>query len=184
MSRPSKDITWMRVARTISQRATCLRRKVGCVLLDARGHVLSTGYNGVAPGEPHCNEIEFVGSRAADGSGNRNYPNACPGAFLKTGVGLDQCYAVHAEQNALLQCKDPWQIHVCYTTTSPCMTCVKLLLATSCVDIVFCEEYVDTKPRDLWLKAGRSWREVSIHHIAAAAADSFEDKGFGGRDRD
>ena len=163
--RPSKDITWSRVARTIACRSTCLRRQVGCVLLDQRGHVLSTGYNGVAPGEKHCNEMVEKGTGFVKA---RFYENACPGAFEKSGVGLDSCYAIHAEQNALLQCRDPWQIHTCYTTTSPCMTCVKLLLSTSCQRVVFIEEYVaQQQPKELWVASGRSWDQVDILHVAA-----------------
>lgn len=160
--RPSKDLTWSRVARTIACRSTCLRRQVGCVLLDQRGHVLSTGYNGVAPGEAHCNEpLPMIVNPQI-------FPYACPGASAASGVNLDGCYAIHAEQNALLQCRDPWQIHTCYTTTSPCMTCVKLLLSTSCQRVVFIEEYLaQPQPKELWVKAGRSWDGVDVLHVAA-----------------
>jgi hypothetical protein len=41
---------------------------------------------------------------------------------LPSGTGLDVCEAIHAEQNALLQCKDVEQIDTAYVTAMPCMT--------------------------------------------------------------
>ena len=138
--RPSKDEYFLAMAQLIAERGTCARRKVGCVLVNARGHVLSTGYNGVASGFKHCNEN-----------------SECPGAQSASGTNLDKCGAIHAEQNALLQCRDPYEIHTCYTTTSCCTHCVKLLLNTSCQRIVFLEEYPHEDPKELWSLAGREW---------------------------
>ena len=56
--RLSRDEWALKLALLTAQRTTCCRRAVGCVLLNARGHVLSTGYNGVAAGLPHCNHVE------------------------------------------------------------------------------------------------------------------------------
>ncbi len=71
---------------------------------------------------------------------------------------LDGCHAIHAEQNALLQCRDVYSIHSCYTTVSPCMTCMKLLLNTGCERIIFTEEYVQPEAARLWQSAGRLWQ--------------------------
>ncbi len=148
--RPTRDQWALEVARVTAKRSTCLRRNVGCVLLDAKGHVLSTGYNGVASGLPHCNE-------PASWVGEVKYPFACEGAASPSGTNLDGCQAIHAEQNALLQCRDPYAIDTCYVTTSPCMTCVKLLLNTSCRRIVFSEAYPHKEAGELWTRAGRLW---------------------------
>lgn len=152
--RPSRDQWAMDMVRVTAQRATCLRRQVGCVLLNERGHVLSTGYNGVASGMEHCNQslpISF-GKIITE-----NYPHACPGAKSQSGTNLDGCEAIHAEQNALLQCKNVYEIHACYVSCSPCITCTKLLMNTSCQEIFFEEEYPMPGAKDLWLKAGRRW---------------------------
>ena len=149
--RPSKDQWAMDLALVTARRATCLRRQCGCVLLNARGHVLATGYNGVASGQAHCNE-EVWGDGAV-----LMWPNACPGAQAPSGQGLDACQAIHAEQNALLQCRDVYAIHTAYVTASPCITCCKLLLNTSCERIVFFETYPHPEARALWEGAGRSW---------------------------
>jgi len=147
--RPSRDEYYMKMARLVATRTTCLRRAVGCVLVNARGHVLSTGVNGVAVGMPHCNQ--------ADPFDPTGYPNACIGAQLLSGVGHDQCGAIHAEQNALLQCRDVWTIDTCYVTTFPCVTCAKLLLNTSCSRIVYADDHpMRPMAEELWLSAGRS----------------------------
>lgn len=151
--------TWgLQLAMVCSSRSTCLRRSVGCVLVDKNGHVLSTGYNGVAKGEHHCNE-KWTG-QIGPASGSSGYPHACPGALSPSGTNLDGCHAIHAEQNALLQCRDPMAIHTCYVTTSPCVTCVKLLTNTSCTRIVFGVEYPQPEAKRLWLGSpDREWLE-------------------------
>ena len=140
--RPSKDEYFMDMALLVSERSTCLRRKVGAVLINKRKHVLATGYNGVASGQPHCLDIP------------------CIGANSSSGTDLDLCEAVHAEQNALLQCRNVFEIDTCYVTVSPCMTCTKLLLNTSCQTIIFEEDYVDQKARLLWERHDRKWVRI------------------------
>lgn len=180
IGRVPKDRTWMSVAYALAEQSTCCRRSVGCVLLDRNGRVLSTGWNGVAAGEPHCNawaELTLPEARAlGDDPRVRSpkylsevdpsrpmlgwYSDACPGAFLLSGQGIDSCGAVHAEQNACLGCTRPFDIGTCYTTTSPCVPCVKLLLGSPCARIVFAEAYVDQTARVLWEKAGRAWDRI------------------------
>lgn len=150
--RPSRDQWAMQLATITAGRTTCCRRAVGCVLLNARGHVLATGYNGVAAGLPHCNEH--------DPWHPIGFPNACSGATAPSGTNLDGCQAIHAEQNAMLQCRDVYAIHTCYVTASPCMTCCKLLLNTGCERIVYAEEYPHSAARDLWVGAGRLWKHL------------------------
>lgn len=141
--RPSRDVIMMAKCFVASQRGTCCRRKVGSVLVNARGHILATGYNGPASGRPHCTD------------------HPCPGANLPSGQGLDLCQALHAEQNALLQCSNVYDIETVYVTASPCVTCTKLLLNTSAQRIVFREEYPHPDARILWEEAGRTWYKMS-----------------------
>jgi dCMP deaminase len=147
--RPTRDQWGMQLAVVTAARTTCLRRAVGAVLVNDRGHVLATGYNGVAAGQPHCN--------MHDRFHETGFPHACPGAHAPSGQNLDGCQAIHAEQNALLQCRDVYSIDTLYATASPCMTCVKLLLNTSCKRIVFQEEYPHIEAKSLWVSAGRAW---------------------------
>ena len=159
MTRPTRDEWGLRLAEVTASRATCLRRSVGCILVDKRGHILATGYNGVAAGQAHCNEITM--SRTVTSFTTGYYKNACPGAYSLSGTNLDGCQAIHAEQNALLQCRDVWEIETCYTTASPCITCVKLLLNTSCQRIVFREAYPHSDAQVLWENAGRVWLQLN-----------------------
>ena len=138
--RPDIDTYFMDIAKLVSTRGTCARRKVGCVLVNSRRHILATGYNGPASGMPHCTEVP------------------CPGASYKSGQGLDACEALHGEQSCLCQARDVYEIATAYVTTSPCVQCTKLFLGTSCRRIVFSETYPDAeKAQQLWEKAGREW---------------------------
>lgn len=143
--RPSLHQTMLHVAQDLSRRSTCARRQVGCVFVDSHGRVLSTGHNGVSKDQIHCTEVP------------------CPGAQCPSGTGLDKCEAIHAEQNALMFCPDIMKIHACYVTASPCVTCVKMLLNTSCKEIHFLEDYPHPAAKDLWTKtrdgltSNRSW---------------------------
>lgn len=157
--RISRDEWAMQMAKLTSTRSTCFRRHVGCVLLNRRGHVLATGYNGVASGRPHCNETfteKWVHPKAPI-EVRVATPYVCSGAKSPSGTNLDGCQAIHAEQNALLQCKDVYEIDACYVTASPCITCTKLLLNTSCTKIIFLEDYPHAEARDLWTSSGREW---------------------------
>lgn len=156
-TRLSREAWAMEVARVTAKRATCLRRAVGCVLLDSDGFILSTGYNGVAAGQPHCNKATGLGIGPGGAGGQTTYRHSCPGAFAASGTNLDGCHAIHAEQNALLRCADVRRIHLAFVTASPCMTCVKLLMNTGCRIIVFDEEYPHTEAQALWQSMGRLW---------------------------
>lgn len=133
----------MAIALVLADLSTCIRRKVGCVLIDEDWHLLATGYNGVAAGQVHCID------------------EPCPGAELPPGEGLELCEALHAEQNALIRCTRPRSIFAAVITASPCMHCTKMLLNTSCQTIYYLEPYAHINiPRDLWESAGRDWRQV------------------------
>lgn len=139
--RPDIDTYFMSMAKLVSTRATCPRRSVGCVLVNSRNHIIATGYNGVPSGLPHCIE------------------KPCSGADLPSGCGLDKCQALHAEQNALLQCGDVYSIQTAYITTAPCITCTKLFLNTSCKRIVFLDDYPHSQSKDLWESDNRQWNK-------------------------
>lgn len=104
---------FMAIALLASLRSTCVRRKVGCVAVKDK-HVIATGYNGAISGMDHCTQESCYRLK-------NNIPS---------GEMLDRCYAVHAEQNVICQAA----IHgkslkgaTVYITTTPCLTCLKLL---------------------------------------------------------
>ncbi len=139
--RPSFDQYYINMANVVASRASCARRRVGCILVDIDYQVLSTGYNGPASGITNCID------------------HACEGARMPSGTGLDKCIAVHAEQNALLQCPDVKSIYTAYCTTAPCIHCVKMLMNTSCVRIVYEEDYPHEESKRLWELKGQ-WEQV------------------------
>jgi dCMP deaminase len=109
------------------------------VLVDEHNRIVSTGYNGVACGQQHCTDVP------------------CPGALEPSGSGLDACEAIHAEQNALLFC-DVVKVHTAYVTVTPCVSCMKLLLAApNCARIVAAEFYASAHSNaiEMWRNAGR-----------------------------
>lgn len=164
MSRLTRDEWAIKLAQLTANRSTCCRRAVGCVLLNEKGHVIATGYNGVAAGLPHCNESVETGYAGIsfDHLAHEAKPYACAGANAPSGTNLDACQAIHAEQNAMLQCKNVYEIHTAYVTASPCITCTKLLLNTSCQRIVFVEEYPHSHAKELWESAGREWSKFDL----------------------
>ncbi len=178
MSRPSKDDYLMNLALLAARRTTCLRRGTGCVLADKDGRVLSIGYNGVAATLSHCNEAYVKGpsgfahpvtaGRTRAKGALLEYPHACAGWDLPP--GQDKCEAVHAEQNALVQCPDALRIDTAYVTLEPCPGCAKLLLNTPCWRIIFHEEHCGTTGRELWEgRACRTWTKWSGAELVALA---------------
>lgn len=58
MSRPSWDKYFMDQCELVASRSTCNRKHVGAVIvIDKR--IVSSGYNGSLPGEPHCDDPPF-----------------------------------------------------------------------------------------------------------------------------
>lgn len=138
--RPSIDEVMLGVAMCLAQRATCHKLKVGCVLTDACGRIIGSGYNGSPRGMDHCIAVP------------------CDGAF--TPPGSDLCIAVHAEANALLNCRDSDKIYTCYTTHAPCLRCTKTLLNTGCGRIIYHEDAFEPAAKKLWLEAQKSWAQL------------------------
>jgi dCMP deaminase len=131
MTRPSKDVYFMSMAELVATRSECPRRSVGCVIVDARGRVLSTGFNGLAPGRTSCIE------------------KPCPGAHYKSGYGLDECQSSHSEVSALVTLDKPFLADTIYVTTAPCISCTKAILLTSIKRIVFKHPY-SSSGEHLW----------------------------------
>lgn len=120
MQRPTWHKTFMDIALILSERSTCLRRKVGAVLVDKNNRVLSVGYNGAPPGQTHCEKLGCLREELNIPSGERQ----------------EICRAVHAEANALLWARKPDEpgAATLYVTAQPCSFCARLI-ATSPIGI-------------------------------------------------
>ena len=129
MNRPTIDEYFMKMAYLVSERSTCLRRKVGAVIVIDK-HVLTTGYNGAPKGLPHCEETGCLREQLNVPSGERH----------------ELCRGVHAEQNAIIQAA-AFGVSVkgatIYITNYPCSVCAKMLLNAEIKEIVYDHEYND-----------------------------------------
>ncbi len=146
MERPSRDEYFMKMAQLAATRSTCLRRKVGAVIVKD-SHVLSTGYNGSPRGVSHCEEKGCLRVLMNVPSGTRH----------------ELCRGVHAEQNAVTQAayfgtsvKDA----TIYTTTFPCSLCAKILINSGIKEIVYDEGYMDDLSKEI---LGET--DIVIRHI-------------------
>ena len=117
----------MKMAFLTRERSTCLRRKVGAVLV-LNNHVISTGYNGPAKGLKHCSEVGCIRD----------------GLKVKSGERLDICRAVHAEVNTIAQAAERGisvKGSTLFVTNHPCLDCLKLLINAGVERVVFYEDY-------------------------------------------
>ncbi len=140
-TRPSWDDYFMEIAYVVAKRSTCLRRKVGAVLVSGR-RILATGYNGPPQGLKHCDEL-----------------GGCYRAKLGIPSGQRQeiCRAVHAEQNAIIQAAvHGVALHnvTLYSTTQPCVTCAKMLINANVRRIVYAGDYPDPFALEMLQEAG------------------------------
>jgi len=149
MDRIPKDLHCMLMASIISLRGSCQRRKVGCVITDVHYKVLSTGYNGPPSGFPQC------------GDGICEHINTS-----KSGENLTSCAAVHAEINALMQCKDISKAEYLFCTTMPCHFCIGAILNTPIRIIHYFDKYTMGFNHDMWLKMDRSFIQYDRKDIA------------------
>ena len=125
----------MDVAELISHRSTCIRRKVGAVIVQDK-RIMATGYNGAPKGLKHCCE---VGCLRAD----QNIPS---------GERHELCRGLHAEQNAIIQAA-VFGVSIegssLYCTNTPCVVCVKMLINAGVQEIIYAGEYPDQLAKDM-----------------------------------
>ena len=138
--RPSWDEYFMRIAREVAMRSTCLRRQIGAVIvLDKR--ILATGYNGAPSGLPHCSEVGCLREKLGVPSGERH----------------ELCRGLHAEMNALLQGARHgvrMERGTLYSTHVPCSLCAKMVINTGIVRVVAAVDYPDPFAREMLVQAG------------------------------
>jgi dCMP deaminase len=137
--RPTWQEYFMNIAFLVSSRATCLRRKVGAVIV-RDNQILTTGYNGACSGLKHCAELECIRDKHNIPSGERQ----------------ELCRASHAESNAIAQAaKFGVSINraTLYLTNKPCITCAKLIIQSGIKTVVYRDEYPDILTSALFQEA-------------------------------
>ena len=144
--RPTWDEYFLQMAGLVSQRATCLRRKVGAVLVKDK-RILATGYNGAPSGLEHCLDTGCLRDCLNIPSGQRH----------------ELCRGLHAEQNAIIQAS-LYGVSVkqatLYATNQPCIICAKMLINAGIQEIVISEGYPDEMAMDFFKQAKIKVRAV------------------------
>lgn len=126
---PSWDSYFMAFAALAATRASCVRRKVGAVIV--KDHmVLTTGYNGAPRKMAHARDVGCLRDRLGIPSGQRH----------------ELCRGLHAEQNAIIQAA---RHGICiagaevYCTTHPCVICLKMIINAGLTRVYYAEGYAD-----------------------------------------
>ncbi|MFQ5834845.1 MAG: cytidine/deoxycytidylate deaminase family protein [bacterium] len=133
--RPSWDEYFMQITHLVATRSTCLRRKVGALLVKEK-RILSTGYNGAPRNLPHCREVGCLRDKLNIPSGERQ----------------EICRGLHAEQNAIIQAAlygISIKESILYCTHQPCITCSKMIINAGIKRIIFQGKYPDTLARQM-----------------------------------
>lgn len=140
LDRPGWNDYFMEIARVVAQRSTCVRRKVGAIIVKER-RILCTGYNGAPAGLPHCAEAGCLREKLGVPSGERH----------------ELCRGLHAEQNAIIQAA----LHgisirggTFYITHRPCALCAKMICNAEIKEVFFRGDYPDRLALDIFREAG------------------------------
>ena len=86
MERISKENYYLDIAETVLERATCLRRVYGAIIVK-NDEIISTGYNGAPRGRKNCVDMGFCTREAMQ---------------VPRGQRSELCRSVHAEANAII----------------------------------------------------------------------------------
>ena len=130
MERPDTTMYFLRIALSVAERSTCLRRKFGAVLVK-NNTIIGTGYNGSARGVVNCDEIGCI----------KNIMD------MPQGRAYDYCPAVHAEENAIINSNRSDRIGSTlyiagiddngnYTMALPCQRCQRKIINSQIKEVV------------------------------------------------
>jgi dCMP deaminase len=126
MMRESLDVFFMKIAMMYATRSTCIRRKVGSVIVKDKIQ-LSAGYNGALSGFEHCCDN----------------PDLCIRTKLnvKSGEHEELCRSSHSEISSLLHANGNLKGSTIYVTAKPCVNCTKAIVMSGIKRIVYFDEY-------------------------------------------
>lgn len=133
----------MEMAVQIGEWSSCYQqnRHVGAVIVKNK-RIIATGYNGAPQGIKSC---------ADKGECLRKKMN------IESGTRQEICYAVHAEQNAIIQAaRVGCSVEGCtlYCTHQPCVICAKIIINSGISRVVYKEGYPDEFSLKLFAEAG------------------------------
>lgn len=170
---PNKDETMMTVASTLALRSHCLKRRVGAVLCDASGHIVSAAFNEVPRGEEKCFDKyrmcyrDLVRDKFKKELINsyKHCPKCSKELTLKEQTyqckncekdlskdipgykALDKCKSLHAEETTILKMgRTQVEKSILYSTTFPCLQCAKRILHAGIDEVVYIDPYPEKEP--------------------------------------
>lgn len=137
------DKRFMELAYVIAGWSSCFQanRNVGAIIVKDK-RIYTTGYNGAPSGHPSCIE---------KGECLRRKVN------IPSGTQHELCYAIHAEQNAIVQAAKlgvSVDGATMYCTHQPCAICSKLIINCGIVRIVYDQPYPDALAGEILKAAG------------------------------
>jgi len=130
----------MGIVDLVKERSTCLRRKVGALIVKDK-RILSTGYNGAPQGCVHCEDIGCMREKLGIPSGQRH----------------ELCRAIHAEQNAIIQAAYSGTSlagGTLYVSCQPCVLCAKMAINAGIKKIIYKGSYPDELALQMLEEAG------------------------------
>jgi len=130
--RPGWDEYFVTIAKAVSSRATCLRRRYGAVITKDN-IIVSTGYNGAASGVKDCLDVGKCTRRELQ---------------IPHGERYELCHSVHAEANAIIRASaDELKGATIYISgadsgageclSEPCMMCKRMILNAGISKVVY-----------------------------------------------
>lgn len=137
------DHRFMEMAQLVSTWASCYQadRKIGAVIVKDK-RVMTTGYNGAPAGVKTCVERgECLRKKLGIPSGTRH----------------EMCYAVHAEQNAIIQAAKlgvSIDGSTLYCTHQPCILCAKMIVNAGISRVVYAQGYPDDFSLEIFKESG------------------------------
>jgi deoxycytidylate deaminase len=147
---PTEAEAIMAIAYANSMRSSCLKRKVGAIIVDDNANVFSSGYNEVPPLERPCKNAygdcyRNVAKSEISGLFSKEQEDLRGKVMTKVKL-LEKCRALHAEENAILNIAKFGSAGVInnatlYTTTYPCNLCANKIAQVKLKKIVYFEPY-------------------------------------------
>ena len=133
------DERFMNLAETVAGWSSCYQenRHVGAVAVRDK-RIITTGYNGAPSGIDSCAERGECLRRA------RN---------IASGTMQEVCYAVHAEQNAIIQAAKlgvSLEGATMYVTHQPCVICTRMIINSGIKRVVYKNGYPDSFAMELF----------------------------------
>jgi len=130
MTRPTWNQYFIKIAEVVSERSLDFDTKVGCVIVDQRNRIVSTGYNSNPTG---CADDNY-------------WPTTREKKEIIPGLHVDKYQIfVHSEANAIAASNGCLVGCTLYCTLHPCNECAKLI-ATAGIKKVYYKIYRDDDP--------------------------------------